>query len=105
MRRFPLHALRACTCAVLLVGCQSTVAPIVLPASPPTPPVSVEISGPSRVDAKGPYRWEAFAFGGSRGFCFRLVVMRQAGDSMANTLQTLLLLLTHPAGGHGLTLI
>ena len=104
MRRFPLHALRACTCAVLLVGCQATVAPIVLPAPPPTPPVSVEISGPSRIDAKGPYRWEAFAFGGSGGFRYSWVVMRQAGQSMATTEQGVSLLVTGADGDMMLTL-
>ena len=104
MRRFPLPALRAWTCAVLLVGCRSTVAPIVLPALPPTPPVSVEISGPSRIDSKGPYRWEAFAFGGSGGFRYSWVVMRQAGQSMATTEQGVSLLVTGADGDMMLTL-
>src|SRR5258705_12591629 len=70
MRRFPLHALRACTCAALLVGCQSAVAPVqpTMTTPPPPPPaqsLSFEIAGPSRIDAGGAFTWEGFSFGGS----------------------------------------
>src|SRR2546422_3210537 len=68
MRRLPLHALRACTCAVLLVGCQSAVAPTPPPPPPAPwlPSLSVEVSGPFRIDAIGSFSWDVFAFGGDR---------------------------------------
>ncbi len=82
MRRFPLPALCACaTCAVLLVGCQSPVAPV-----PPPPPVSqgqtlsFEISGPSQIDAAGLFSWEAFVFGGSGAYEYQWVVTGPAGQ-------------------------
>jgi len=82
MRRFPLPALCAyTTCAVLLVGCQSPVAPV-----PPPPPVeqgqslSFQISGPSQIDAGGSFSWEAFAFGGSGAYQYQWEVTRLAGQ-------------------------
>src|SRR5436309_514421 len=90
MRRFTLRALRACTCAVLLVGCQSPVAPN-QPTSPPRPPppaqptLSFEIGGPSQIDTDGPFSWEAFAFGGSGGYQYRWEVTRQAGQEPTTT--------------------
>lgn len=107
MRRFPLPALRACTtCAVLLVGCQSTVAPD--QATPPPPPaqpsLSFQIGGPSRIDAKGPFSWEAFAFGGSGEYQYRWEVTRQAGQQPTTTTieRKLSLLVTHTDGDIGL---
>ncbi len=88
MRRFPLHALRACTCAALLVGCQSAVAPVqpTMTTPPPPPPaqsLSFEIAGPSRIDAGGSFTWEAFAFGGSGAYQYRWDVRHQAGQQAA----------------------
>jgi len=88
MRRFPLAALRGCaTYAVLLVGCQSTVAPdLSTPPPPPAQPsLSFEISGPSRIDANGPFGWEAFAFGGSGAYHYQWEVTRQAGQQATAT--------------------
>ena len=83
MRCFPLSALRGCiTSAVLLVGCQSALAPP-LPPTPPPPAqsdLSVEIAGPSRIDAKGSFSWDAYAFGGSGAYQYRWEVTRQAGQ-------------------------
>jgi hypothetical protein len=89
MRRFPLHALRACTCAVLLVGCQSAVDANPSPPSPPPPSsgqsLSFEISGPSQIDASGAFSWEVFAFGGSGQYQYQWVVTNQAGQLLATT--------------------
>ncbi len=89
MRRFPLHALRACTCAVLLVGCQSAVAPTPPPPPPAPwlPSLSVEVSGPSRIDATGSFTWEVFAFGGDGEYHYRWEVTREAGQQSAPTAQ------------------
>jgi hypothetical protein len=85
---FPLHALRACTCAALLVGCHSPLA--VVPNPPPPPPssgqsLSFEISGPSQIDASGAFSWEVFAFGGSGQYQYQWVVTNQAGQLIATT--------------------
>jgi len=91
MPRFPLPALRACTtCAVLLVGCQSPVAPVQStaprpPAQPTQPTLSFEISGPSQIDTNGPFSWVAFAFGGSGQYQYRWDVTRQAGQQPITT--------------------
>lgn len=82
MRRILIPALGAWTAsAVLLVACQSTVDP------GPTPPLlshesslSLEIAGPSRIDAQGTFSWKAFAFGGSGEYRYRWEVTRQAGQ-------------------------
>ena len=89
MRRFPLVALLGgATCAVLLAGCQSPVAPPPTPPRPPAQPsLSFEISGPSRIDATGPISWEAFAFGGSGEYHYRWEVTRLAGTQAATTTQ------------------
>lgn len=82
MRHFPLFALRGCATCAVLVGCQSAVAPL-LPTPPPPPAqsfLSVEIAGPSRIDAKGSFSWEAYAFGGSGDYRYRWEVTRQAGQ-------------------------
>jgi hypothetical protein len=85
MRRFQLHALYAGTCAVLLLGCQSAVAP---PSPAPAPPsgqsLSFEISGPHQIDASGPFSWEAFAFGGAE-YQYRWEVTRQAGQQVTTS--------------------
>jgi len=80
MRRVQLNALFACTCAVLLVGCQSAVAPV-QPAPPPAPPqsLSFEIGGPYQIDVSGAYSWEAFAFGGSGAYQYQWIVANEAG--------------------------
>jgi hypothetical protein len=86
MLRFPLVALRGCvTGAVLLIGCQSPVAPnLSTPPPPPPPPaqsfLSVEIAGPSRIDANGRFGWEAYAFGGSGEYHYLWEVTRQPGQ-------------------------
>ena len=87
MRRFPLHALRACTCAMLLVGCQSAVAPTPPPPPPAPwmPSLSVEVSGPFRIDAIGSFSWEVFAFGGDGEYHYRWEVTRQAGQQLTPT--------------------
>jgi hypothetical protein len=90
MRRITLLALRACTTsAVLLVGCQSTVAPdqLTLPPPPQESSLSVEISGPSQIDAQGSFSWQAFAFGGSGTYHYRWEVTRQGGQQAATTTQ------------------
>jgi hypothetical protein len=85
MRRFPLPALLACiTYAVLLVGCESTVAPN--QSTPPaSPSLSFEIAGPSQIDGNGPFSWEAIAFGGSGAYQYRWEVTRQAGGPTTTT--------------------
>jgi hypothetical protein len=81
MRRFPLPALHACTCAVLLIGCQSAVAPVQpTPPPPPSQSLSFEISGPSQIDAGGQFTWEAIAFGGSGAYQYQWEVTRLAGQ-------------------------
>lgn len=98
MRRFPLHAYA--TCAVLLIGCQSEIASVV-PAPPPPPPpsgqsLSLEISGPSQIDDKGSFSWEAFAFGGSGAYQYEWVVTSSAGAFIsAGTQRGLSLLVTN----------
>ena len=87
MHRFPLSALGVCTtCVVLLVGCDSPVAPH-QPAPPPPPPssLSFEITGPSRIDAEGSFNWNAFAFGGSGQYQYGWEVTRQAGNQPTST--------------------
>ena len=107
MLRFPLHALRACTCAMLLVGCQSAVAPTPPPPPPAPwlPSLSVEVSGPFRIDAIGSFSWEVFAFGGDGEYHYRWEVTRQAGQQLAaqqpiptTTGRTLSLLVTDTDG-------
>ena len=94
MRRFPLHALRACTFAAVLVGCQSAVAPVQpTPAPPPPPPgqsVSFEIAGPSRIDAVGSFRWEAFASGGSGAYQYRWEVTPHTAQQASTTSERVL---------------
>src|SRR5437660_9846382 len=91
MPRFPLPALRACTtCAVLLVGCQSPVAPVQStatrpPAQPTQPTLSFEISGPSRIDTNGTFSWGVFAFGGSGQYQYRWEVTRQGEQQPSTT--------------------
>ena len=101
MRRFPLTALLG----VLLVGCQSSVAPYV--TKPPLDSgqsLSFEISGPSRIDANGPVTWEAFAFGGSGAYQYRWEVTRLVGTQattrpiVASIARTLSLLVTETDG-------
>jgi len=107
MRRLPLHALRACTCAVLLVGCQSAVAPTPPPPPPAPwlPSLSVEVSGPFRIDAIGSFSWDVFAFGGDGEYRYSWEVTRQAGQQLAaqqpiptTTGRTLSLLVTDTDG-------
>ena len=91
MHRFPLPALHACTtCAVLLVGCQSPVAPVQTtaprpPAQPTQPGLSFEIAGPSRIDTNGPFSWVAFPFGGSGQYQYRWEVTRQGEQQPSAT--------------------
>src|SRR5438552_17701076 len=88
MRRFPFPALRAYTCAMLLVGCQSPVAPDrPLPRAQPgqlgqptQPSLSFEIGGPSRINTNGTFSWEAFASGGAGGYQYQCDVVRQPGQ-------------------------
>ncbi len=101
MRRFPLPALHAWTaCAVLLVGCESAVAPV--QSTPPRPPVqqslSFEISGPSRIDGNGSFSWEAFAFGGSGEYQYLWEVTRQGQPSTTASGRRLSLLVTDTDG-------
>ena len=99
MRRFPLSALHAWTaCAVLLVGCQSAVAPV-QPAPPPpaAQSLSFQIAGPSQIDANGSFSWEAFAFGGSGQYQYLWEVTRQGGQQITtSTGRELSLLVTYP---------
>ena len=91
MRRFPFPALRAYTYAMLLVGCQSPVAPDRplpraqpgqpgQPGQPAEPSLSFEIAGPSQINTNGTFSWGAFAFGGSGGYQYRWDVARQPGQ-------------------------
>lgn len=85
MYRSPLSALLSCTTwAVLLVACQSPVAPR---QSTPraSPSLSFEIAGPSQIDANGPFSWEAIAFGGSGQYQYRWEVTRLAGQQLITT--------------------
>ena len=86
MRRFPLHAYA--TCAALLIGCESPVA-VSPPAPPPNsePSLSVEISGPSQIDANGLFSWAAFAFGGSGAYRYDWIVANKSGKSIMTTTQ------------------
>jgi len=87
MHRSPLSAFGVCTtCVVLLMGCESPVAPQ-HPASPPPaqPALSVEITGPSQIDAEGTANWNAFAFGGSGSYQYEWVITRQAGEPLTRT--------------------
>ncbi len=110
MLRFPLHALRACTCAVLLAGCQSAVEPTPQRLQPqPPPPVqslSFEIAGPFQIDASGSFSWEAFAFGGSGAYQYRWEVTRLAGQQIPSTTteRDLSLFVAHSDGDIVLTL-
>lgn len=101
MPRFPFPALPAWTIgAMLLVGCQSAVEPV-LPAPPPAaaPSLSFEISGPSQIDATGLFRWEAIAFGGSGEYLYRWEVTRQgAGEVTIATGRRLALLVADTDG-------
>jgi hypothetical protein len=107
MRRVPLFALTASvTSAVLLVGCQSAVAPV-QPAPPPPAEqsLSFQIAGPSQIDANGSFSWEAFAFGGSGQYQYLWEVTRQAGQQITtSTGRELSLLVTYPDGDLVLTL-
>jgi len=85
MRRSLFHALRACTCAALLVGCESAVAPVHPTPPPPAQSLSFEIAGPSRIDATGSFSWEAFAFGGSGAYQYQWDVTRLAGQQFVTT--------------------
>jgi len=84
MRHLPLPALYACTaCAVLLIGCESAVAPVQpTPPPPPAQSLSFQISGPSQIDVSGSFSWEAFAFGGSGEYQYLWEVTRQAGQQI-----------------------
>jgi hypothetical protein len=88
MRRFPLHALRACTCAALLVGCKSAVELVPQPPPPPPQSLSFEIAGPSRIDVSGPFLWEAFPSGGSGAYQYKWEVTRLAGQVPTTTTET-----------------
>ena len=86
MRRFPLPALLGCTiCAVLLVGCESPVAPVrPTPPPPPDPTLSFEIGGPSRIDAAGVFSWQVFAlYGGSGVYQYQWEVTHLGGPQAA----------------------
>src|SRR2546426_3996264 len=86
MRRFPLSVPGVCTaCVVLLVGCDSPVAPHQPAPQPPPPSLSFEITGPSRIDAEGSFNWNAFAFGGSGQYQYGWEVTRQAGKPLTRT--------------------
>jgi hypothetical protein len=89
MRRFPLHALGACTFAVLLVGCQSALEPVPQVRQPPLPPpvqsLSFEIAGPFQINASGSFSWAAFAFGGSGAYQYRWEVTRLAAQQIPLT--------------------
>lgn len=88
MRRFPLPALYACACALLLIGCQSAVAPV--PPAPPPPSgqsLSFQISGPSQIDINGLVSWEVFAFGGSGDYQYLWEVTRQGGEQITTSTQ------------------
>jgi len=96
MRRFPLPALHAWTaCAVLLVGCESAVAPVQsTPARPPVQqPLSFEIAGPTQIDANGSFSWEAITFGGSGIYQYLWEVTRRPGQHIATSTARMLSLL------------
>jgi hypothetical protein len=98
MRRFPLHAYTAC--AVLLIGCQSAIAP--LPPAPPAPPdpsLSFQISGPSQIDGNGPFSWEAFAFGGSGVYEYQWLVTNRVGQLISSATDRTLSLLVDDTDG------
>jgi hypothetical protein len=86
--------LRVCACVVLLAGCESSVAPILPAPPPPSPAISIEITGPSRVDVDGTYRWQAWAFGGAGDFRYRWEVTRQGQQSPISDGQKLAMLVT-----------
>ena len=96
MRRFPFPALRAYTYAMLLVGCQSPVAPDRplpraqpgqpgQPGQPAQPTPSFEIAGPTRINTNGTFSWEAFAFGGSGQYQYWWEVTRQGEQQPTTT--------------------
>ena len=97
MRPFLLPTLGICTtCVTLLVGCQSPVAPNLPP--PPEPILSFQIAGPSRIDTKGSFTWEAFAFGGSGGYQYQWQVTGPAGSQGNGTGRRLALIVTAADG-------
>ena len=86
MRRLQLSALRAgTTSALLLMGCQSSVAPGPLTPPPEETSLSVEIGGPSRIDTAGNVTWEGYAFGGSGAYRYQWDVTHQASQQSAAT--------------------
>jgi len=98
MPRFPLYAYA--TCAALLIGCESPAA--VLPPAPPPPSdpsLSVEISGPSRIDANGIFSWAAFAFGGSGAYTYAWIVTNQSGQSIMTATEQKVSLLVEDTDG------
>jgi hypothetical protein len=102
MRRIPLLAL-----AVLLVGCESPVAPELrrAPSGGPRPPsvtpsVSFEIAGPFRVDSAGSVTWQAFAFGGSGSYQYRWEVVSEDGSSRTASAESRLSLLVGQNDGN-----
>ena len=96
MRRFPLPALAV---VALLVGCQSTVEPVLAPPAPPVQrTLSFQIAGPTRIDAKGSFTWEAIAFGGSGAYQYQWQVTSQAGSQGNGTGRRLALIVTAADG-------
>src|SRR5437763_15197382 len=91
MRRCPFPALRAYTYPMLLVACQSPVAPdrplpraqpgqpgqLVQPAEPS---LSVEIAGSSQNITNETFMWCAFVFSSSRGYQYRWSRAREPGQ-------------------------
>lgn len=101
MRRVPRFALTASiTSALLLVGCQSALAPV--PPAPPPPSgqaLSFEISGPSQIELNGLVSWEVFAFGGSGDYQYLWEVTNQAGQQITTSTQRRLSLLITDGDG------
>jgi len=86
MRRLQLPALLACaTSAVLLMGCETPVGQGSPPPAEPERSLSVEIGGPSRVDAAGNITWEGYAFGGSGTYQYQWGVTHQASQQPGAT--------------------
>jgi len=98
MLRFPLHAYT--TCAVLLIGCQSALAPRPpAPPAPPDPSLSFEIAGPYQIDVNGAFSWEAFAFGGSGVYEYQWLVTNRIGQLIGSATDRTLSLLVDDTDG------
>lgn len=87
MYRIPRLAVAGCA-TLFLLGCESPIPPqhsITEPASPAL--LTVEIIGPSQINAEGTYSWEAFVYGGSGAYQYQWDVTRHASGAVTTVTQ------------------